>query len=309
VTPRLISRQPWQSEATLAEQSRRPIVVGVDGTPGSHRALRWAVQEAQLRRVPARIVTATTYPPFSPLSAETHIGRVPALIRPPQEDHDRALAYASSRLPSGMVSGAHMSGDATAHLLDEARQAELVVVGARGRSTLTAAVLGSVSSAVAARAACPVIVVGTPAAEPEQQAHVVVGVDGSVHAEQALGFAFEEASLRGVPVSVVHCWQAKGTDDALAAAVQAESVSLFAHLPGMSDSLAAHRASYPDLLVEVSLLEGEASSVLADQSHHAQLVVVGSRGLGAVTGPLLGSVSQHLLHHAHCPVAVVRARG
>lgn len=137
----------------------------------------------------------------------------------------------------------------------------------------------------------------------------MIGTDGSRGGEAALDFAVEEARLRGLPLRIVCAWEATDssylgeafapTADALLEAEQhAETVlrAALARLPGDSVDRA-----------EALSIEGRPATVLIEQARDAALLVVGSRGRGATTGLLLGSVSQSLAHHAHCPLAIVPA--
>ncbi len=74
----------------------------------------------------------------------------------------------------------------------------------------------------------------------------------------------------------------------------------------LAQAVAGRAESYPDVTVRQEVLSGETREVLVQASRNAQLMVAGARGRGGFSGMLLGSVSQALLHHAHCPVAVVR---
>ena len=171
--------------------------------------------------------------------------------------------------------------------------------GAGGFGTL---VLGSVGSAAAAHAACPVVVVrgeSTPTDGP-----VVVGVDGSRLSEAALAFAIDAAVRRGTSLVAVHAWQDAANPRVAALidwkAVAAEEAAVLA------ERLAGWQEKHPDLTIERRVVRDSPAHELTALSEQAQLVVVGSRGRGGFAGLLLGSVSQALLRHAACPVAVVR---
>ncbi|HET7720992.1 MAG TPA: universal stress protein, partial [Acidimicrobiales bacterium] len=134
---------------------------------------------------------------------------------------------------------------------------------------------------------------------------IVVGVDGSEGAATALRWAVEEGRIRGWPVTAVAAWALLdqrhvepdapfdpdyGADDAAAA--------LAAHV---SDALGPERSA----LVSRRTVNDLPATALLQAAEGADLLVVGARGLGGFKGLLLGSVSQHCLHHAPCPVAVV----
>ena len=130
---------------------------------------------------------------------------------------------------------------------------------------------------------------------------MLVGVGGSQHSELALGFAFDEAAHHGSALCVVHCRE----ENDVPAAPPAQSGPADEQPRWMQDSLARSRVKHPNVPLSVELSDADPAAALTDQSRHAASVVVGSRGRGAVTGLLLGSVSQDVLHHAHCPVAVI----
>ncbi|TCC07845.1 universal stress protein [Kribbella soli] len=273
------------------------ILVGVDNTPEAQIALRWAVDAAQRRDLPVRVVRAYL-DELKQWPAVSMTGYVPAAmpLGALQHELDEAVQFARDRLGYEGGSGWLAAEDPSDALLLEADGAEMVVVGSRSRSRMSAAVLGSVATAVAAKAPCPVVVVrGERRTGP-----IVVGTDGSPDSEDAVLFGFEEASRSGQPLRVVYCWQPQAEHAASVAGANALLKTWLA------ESLAAYRDKYPMVDVRASVAEGRASTRLIKLSKTASLVVVGSRGRGGVAGLLMGSVSQSLLHHADSPVAIVR---
>ena len=144
---------------------------------------------------------------------------------------------------------------------------------------------------------------------------IVVGVDGSAGAREALRFAAAEARLRGVPLRVVHAWR-----PALIDAAPEPWVVPFARPPVNVDLLEIERTHVEAILahaleeveadgvrVDGELVEGAAAPALLRAAEGAELLVVGSRGLGGFRGLLLGSVGQQCADHAPCPVVIVRA--
>ena len=234
-------------------------------------------------------------------------GGQPADPSPEAADLDAALAVAGDQLEGDAVSGVVVTGAAASAVLDQAEGAELVVVGSKSRSAVASVVMGSVNSAVAQYAHCPVIVVRASKEHAPAGPRIVVGTDGSHHAERAVAFAFEEASLRGLPLSVVHCWRIDAPDEA----------------QWDTDAFASRRADH------VPLGGGEPRRAPAQVSRrrcrdqrpgrapgcdpHGVLPWRRAgrrrcpRGRGGIERLVLGSVGQTLLHHAHCSVAVVRA--
>jgi nucleotide-binding universal stress UspA family protein len=149
---------------------------------------------------------------------------------------------------------------------------------------------------------------------------VVVGVDGSAGARQALDWAINEARLRKIPLRVVHAWMF-GYIGGSANTYPTWGPSVGAYTP-VGEDLQDVRSAAEDLVtqaisdahadlsgveVERSVVQGAAAKVLIDAASADDLLVVGSRGHGEIAGLLLGSVSQQCVHHALCPVVVVRA--
>ena len=135
---------------------------------------------------------------------------------------------------------------------------------------------------------------------------MVVGVDGSPTSEAATAFAFEAASLRRVPLVAVHVWRDVLVDATMAPLLDWDVIDSDER-EVLAERLAGWSEKYPDVPVRRLVARDRPARALVEESGRAQLVVVGSRGRGGFHGLLLGSVSQALLHHAHCPVAVVRS--
>lgn len=291
----------------MAGGTVRPIVVGVDGTPESQLALRWATEEAKVRGLPVRVISVYEWPPTPPLSVPlttshgSDVPPTPEANEAARRAMDEAYVYVRDQIGESRVSGAHLTGRPAAILVAESTAAELLVVGSRSRSALASVMLGSVSSPVAAHADCPVVVVRIGRTGPAAQ-RIVVGVDGSEESLQALAFGFEEAALRDAPLEVVHCWQ---PSDDTPQNVEREREE---RREALRQQMSTYEQKQPNVDVTTEVVEGRPVALLAVRSWSAQLVVIGSRGHGGLVGLLLGSVSEGLLHHAHCSVAVVRRR-
>ena len=285
-----------------------PVVVGYDGSQGSTAALRWATAEAVREHAPLRIVEAFELEIVSRPSP----GKVVPLeaLRTVRERGLEALADGIRlQYPGLEVQTLLLEGTPAASLIEETAQARLVVLGTRGLGGFSGAVLGSVAIQVSAHAHSPVV---TVPADPRPSAHttptVVLGVDGSKVSARATDFAFEQAEAFGARLVVVHAWHSpfstyengKGALVFDKAEVQKAAELLVA------EALAGPLADYPDTEVDVRLVPGHPARALLQAAEGADLVVVGSRGRGGFTGLLLGSTGQHVLHHAHCPVAIVR---
>lgn len=290
-----------QRVTTPAEGSRRSggrLVVGYDGSTDADRGLDWAVEHARRTGLRIEVVAAYGDLPYLP-------DRVAGDSRPLVE---RWLARAEQRLNSAAVPdwrATAVEAKAVAALLEASQEAALLVVGAQGHGFLGGMVLGSVSQHVTRHAACPVVVVRPARAAGRNR--VVVGVDGSEGSIAALRFAFEYAADAGSTVVAAHGrnlhavagpW-AVDIDPSVAEELQSMEQMLAAALEGP-------RKAHPGVPVELLALPVAPVRALADASAVADLLVVGTRGLGGFLGLLLGSVSSGVLQDAQCPVAVVR---
>lgn len=292
---------------------RGPVVlVGVDGSTTSGRALDVAVREAARRGATLRVVHVAYVPvvssPFVGGVYYPTVDEVDAIARPIL---DAAVDRAARVDPAVRVQTVLRSGTPSEVLLDAAKDADLVVVGTRGLGSVGSAFFGSVSTRLAARSPAPVIVVPPVDACRHRTADVVVGVDGSVHGDAALRFALDEAAATGGRVVAVSAWRLPPnllTDEAFAFDTQAERDARRAAARTVEAALARVRTTeHDDVGVETFVVEGRPGVALHEAGRSAALTVVGSRGRGDVQGMLLGSVSHDVLHHADGPVAVVHA--
>jgi nucleotide-binding universal stress UspA family protein len=135
---------------------------------------------------------------------------------------------------------------------------------------------------------------------------VIVGVDGSPHSDRALSWACRRAESCGDTVRAVCAWSlgVSGEDWTPQPGVKPEGQRYAEQI--LREAVERLRCDLPAAKVETAVVEGHPGQVLVDMSADADLLVVGSRGRSEVSGLLLGSVSQHSVHRAHCPVTVVR---
>lgn len=263
----------------MTRQSQQaPIVVGVDGSSSGQDAVDWATAEAAAERV-----------------------------------LEEAENRARSASPDLEVTTRLVVAAPVQALLEQARDAELVVLGSRGLGGFLGLLIGSVGVEVAAHAPCPVVVVRPQSVDHPRSSvgPVVVGVDGSEISALAIGFAFEVAARRGVGVTAVHAWSGP-----IPAGVVGEFAPVVVDVDTieqdqeqlLTEAVAGARSRFPEVGIEMKLARAHPGHALVAESAGAALVVVGSRGRGGFRGMLLGSVSHAVLHHADCPVAVIRPR-
>ncbi|KUN82560.1 universal stress protein [Streptomyces bungoensis] len=143
------------------------------------------------------------------------------------------------------------------------------------------------------------VVVPEPEHVTQEPAYVVVGVDGSERSAAAVDLAFEEAALRGAELRALYVWEPGHVRIFDEYADQQECRRV------LSETVAGRQARYPEVDLRHELVVGHPVEVLAQASAHALALVVGTRGRGGFAGMLMGSVSQGVLHHAHCPVIAV----
>lgn len=294
-----------------ARYGPRPVVAGVDGSTSSTQAVRWAARQAALWGCSLRLVHAHTGPWIHKPEVAGQPGAYRQALLNLGYDWLRDATDVAAGVAPDVAVGTELTASTPARLLiRESERARVVVVGARGIGGFTGLMLGSAAAALGAHAHCPVAVVRDPGAagEPPRSGPVVLGVDGSAASETAIAFAYEAASLRGVPLIAVHAW----SDVSIPAS--------FVPMPPtfnwplidederrlLAQRLAGWQEKYPDVQVHRVVTEGRPAYSLLQAAQDAQLIVVGSRGRGGLRGLLLGSTSQALLQHAPCTVVIAR---
>lgn len=270
--------------------AQEPVLVGIDGSSSARTAAGWAGREAELRKAGVHFVmvndgSTTDDELRSTLTGITQDFR--------QVHPDIAIQETITR------------GHPAQELLRQSAQAQLLVVGSRGRSAFKAALLGSVSARVAMHAQCPVVV----ARAYTTDGPVVVGLDDSQNSRAALQFALDAGTARGVDVVAVQAWQVAGAEFSVVPPLDIElQDSRQTARRILADQTAGWDEHYPSVTLRRRTQRGHPVEVLADAAIGAQLLVVGHRGRGGFPGMLLGSVASGVLHHAQCPVAVIRKR-
>ncbi|WP_131739146.1 universal stress protein [Actinomadura roseirufa] len=281
----------------MSAKGPQSVLVGYDGSEENDAALRWAVEEAGLRERPLVMCHCWHWP-----YPDGHIDpEVEMVVRRVGENLLEHGASRARELDAGVtVRTRLMSGPVQEALLHEARESEMIVVGSHepGRGPVRPSVLR-----LAARARRPVVVArdGGGGDRP-----VVAGVDGSAGGDAALGFAFEEAALRGLPLRAVYgCWEPGAVDEA--------ELALFSDRERLERTRAAMlervigpwSGKYPEVKVETVLRLERPREVLLEEAEAAGLLVVGDRGARGIDPLLLGATSSAMLHHAPCTVVIV----
>jgi nucleotide-binding universal stress UspA family protein len=281
------------------------ILVGVDGSGAAHAAVRWAAHEAAMRHVRLTLVhMLNTYVPTYPQIP------MPSGVALWQKDDGRQILDAAVKIAEDAaktVRGIDISTELKSSppvptLAEMSDEAEMIVVGSNGRGALGRVVLGSVSSGVVRGARCPVAVIRDDDSQTSRspQAPVLVGIDCSPASELATAVAFDEASRRGVDLTALHAW----SDIAIYEGPWPDWKSEADR--NLAEYLAGWKERYPDVTVHRVVAIDHPARQLIDESESAQLVVVGSHGRGGLSGMLLGSVSNAVVHAARVPVIVAR---
>lgn len=284
----------------------------MDGSAAALRAACWAAEEAARLQVPLRLMHAAAVPA---LVYGGGLGPPGGVSEAVESEGARWLAEARTTIvdlhPDLPITVDLESNDPIPMLLGESDEARLIVLGATGAGGFEGILAGSIAVTLAAHSHCPVAVIrGTDVAGvTSPDGPVVVGVDSSTVSEPALAMAFEEAASRGAELVAVHAWATFSSDSVYSYARQV--LSDWDGLDSseravLTDRLDSWQDRYPEVKVRPVVARDRAVRSLLNHSADAQLLVVGSRGRGGFAGLALGSTSQALVHHATCPLMIVR---
>ena len=290
------------------------IVVGIDGSDSSLDALAWAAVEAAGQ---GRDLTLA-YAVLPPDSAWID----PSMMR--SLDLHRDDAGIEAVLSGAREVVARHAGEVTVHecvrlgdprdvLLELGQEADQLIIGSRGRGPVRSLLLGSVGVTLSRHAVCPVVI-HRSGNRGRVHSGVVAGVDGSVRSRRVIEFAFQQASSRDLPLTVLHCvWDAQAAavgpallaGGAAAAFVTDTEQAMESARLLVAETIAGFCEDYPEVPVRTELARGMAADALVRLGERADLLVVGSHHGGLAASILLGSVATEVVEHAHCPVAVV----
>ena len=286
-------------------------MVGVDGSEGSARALSWAVEQA---RAESRTLTLLH-------SGGESLLRATVLLDADGTDHEalydrlrtadlalteRCAAVVTEADPGLEVEVVVVGTDARTALVDASQRAHLVVLGSRGRGRVASMMLGSVSRYVAAHAVCPVVVCRGSIGSWKPR-RVVVGADWTPSSVPVTEFAFRQASIHRVPLTVLHAlWVVPES--------LAERPLVTVDDPGglgamLAESVAGLREKYPDVTVLFELRRGLPDDCLVRATSDDALLVVGRPAHDLVTRVLEGTTALAVVERASGVVAVVPEAG
>lgn len=282
------------------------IVVGIDGSEASSDALRYAHGEAVSSGAELVAVTVWEVPVMAAAYITTE--EVDGAMDPWMEGFIAEVLGEDG----SAVKRAPASGSAAAALLEEAEDADTLIVGTRGHGGLAGVIMGSVSHQLANHTPCPLTVVpANNGAAGAADGPIVVGVDGSSNAQTALRWAAERAARTGLGLRVVMAWRGEAAGWLAGTEVQTSWPS-FEDLEQQAREMLGEvidEAGLPEgLEPQLVLGEGAPASVLREAADGASMLVLGSRGRGGFMGLLLGSVTSHTLNHIFCPTTVVPAQ-
>ena len=280
------------------------VVVGADGSDHGIAALRWASDTAVAYELPLTVLYARP-------DAEAQ----PMLVAEPAGVLGDAAALATSRHPELEVRALQMPDSPVQSLLAAGDDADLLVLGSRGIEGFRGLLLGSTTMHVAPYAQCPVVVVhsgmegGLPFEGFEDYTgnpgQVVLGYDGSAASNRAAAFAFRHAEAIGCGVVAVTVEPGRGEPET--EEIDPENATPGSDLSAFHSPVIVTATAFPNVPVSYVAGTGRPAEVLLAEAIGAELLVVGSRGTGGFAGLVIGSVSQKVLAHAACPVAVLHS--
>lgn len=280
------------------------VVVGVDGSTGSDRALAWAARQADLEHRTLVVLHGTGSGDF--MWPEGYGVEREMVLRALAEDGRTLLQRAASTVreahPDLAVVETVLAVDPRLALLELSADAATVVVGSRGRGPVASLLLGSVSLTVSQHASCPVVVV-RPFDPEVARTGILVGADEAPGSRPAIEYAFRQASLTGLPLTVLHCF----FDGQPVGDVADDDPGPAHHRMILDRAVAGLGEDYPDVPVTRRLRRGLVDTCLVEAARTMDMVVVGARS--AHTSPVdrffSPNVERLVVEHAPCVVAVV----
>ncbi|MBM0124587.1 universal stress protein [Pimelobacter simplex] len=285
------------------------IVVATDGSDDADRAVHWAAEQAFLERRPLTVLT-TVHGPEVPTAAWGGMGAAYAWDPTQALAGARALAREAADValhlhPGLEVTVAARIGDPRHVLVEISRDVPLLVLGSRGRGVLRSKLLGSVSAAVSRDAACPVVVCRPQRHGEREQQGILVGADGTPESLPVIEFAFQQASLMDLPLTVVHAvWDEIGAVHG-PVMVSPRETGLEQYRVLLGESVAGISSKFPEVAVDLRLARGMAEDCLSDTSAAWNLIVVGRHPVDSLLRLVTGAVATTVIERSRTTVAVV----
>ncbi|ANE80666.1 hypothetical protein A7U43_16345 [Mycobacterium adipatum] len=285
----------------------QPIVVGVDGSASAVAAATWAGGLAARLGASLHIVYAVPYLGHNFTDAAAAV-RAAAITGQHEAAADilSAAADAVGRAEPGVEITTSAPADTADDVLEAlSAQARLIVLGSQDVSTTSALLIGSLTLTTITRSACPVIAWRGGKLSPTTQP-IVVGVDGQ-NSDAALELAFELADALHAPLWAVRSSSSRRApgDVTIPFLIDWEALEAM-EWSSLTETVGPWAQRRPEVDVTFFVEPSKPSQALLAHLDGAQLVVVGSRGHGALASALIGSTSLNLLHHSPVPVAVCR---
>ncbi|MEY9911326.1 nucleotide-binding universal stress UspA family protein [Catenulispora sp. MAP12-49] len=287
---------------------KHTVVVGYDQSPSGDRALAQAGREAAWRDAGVTVVTG-----FHWIAVPSPMGYMPADIQTPLQDAAEKVAADGVRwlrrhYPGMPVDSAVISGPTADAIAEASRDAEVLVLGNRGRGGFAGLLLGSVSMRTLTLASCPTMVVRGEPREPADS--VVLALDIEDAADSVIGFAFTEAAARGARLRAISAWDLGWTRTAEPEGAAGLDTAKARFMTDIRTTAAARlnpwQAKFPDVRCTIEAADEPPSAVLTRATQTADLIVAGAhRRADGHLGMRPGPIVHTLLHQAECPVAVV----
>ncbi|MGW8377350.1 universal stress protein [Streptomyces sp. ODS28] len=293
------------NEQSAVPAARSGIIVGVDGSEQSLRALDRAAREAGRRGTALRILCGGVWPKRSAVPI-TQADQERILKQAAQVVDEAAERARRSEPDLEIVPVTEMEVSAADALVRASRTAELTVVGSRGHGGFAGLLVGSVSLRVAAHTEGPLMVVRVdhPGSLESNRGSTLVGYS-SRKDESALDFGFEEAERTGSRLRVLHAWQPPRMPGVLQRPPHEDSEGAEAARSMLREVIAPHAKRHPDVEVSDEAQAGSPAAALIEASRAADAVVLSTRLRQRRLGMHIGPNAHALLHHAHCPVVMV----
>lgn len=282
------------------------IVVGIDGSKASERALGWATEQAQIEHRSLTLVHGAGPANLGwSVAPGVSMGDLTEVVR----TAGRALLDRAEEIVAELAPGVETRTvlemvEPRTLLIGLSESAALMVVGSHGRGPIAGMLLGSVSQALTRHASCPVVIQRAGDLTLAQDG-CLVGVDGSEGSRAAIEFAFRQASERSMPLTLMHCFWDMAHTFGKGGEVAADEPGLDVQRELVSEATSGLREAFPDVVVHTRLVRGSADDSLPAASATMDMVVVGAPAQSAVAAFFGVGVDDDVLGRSSCLVAVV----